>query len=225
MREKAVILLSGGLDSTTCLAMAKDQQRACYTLSFDYGQKQRAELEAAQQISHCLGAIAHKVIPLTLGQLTGSALTDPDLVAPAYTGEEKIPVTYVPARNTIFLSIALGWAEALQAKHIFTGTCAIDYSHYPDCRPAYIDAFQKMANLATKTGVNNNPIHIHTPLLYLSKSEAIKEGLRLGVDYSMTISCYRADSQGRACGQCDSCTLRARGFHQAGIADPTRYVC
>lgn len=222
--KKAVVLLSGGLDSTTCLAIAKNQGYDCYTLSFDYGQKHRAELEAAKNISRKLSATKHEIVNLSIGSLGGSALTDKDIDVPVYTGSSEIPVTYVPARNTVFLSIALGWAEILNAESIFIGVTAIDYSGYPDCRPEYIDAFQKMANLATKTGVEGKPIVIETPLIKLSKSEIIQIGNELSVDYSLTVSCYSANNEGEACGHCDSCALRKKGFLDALIPDETRYA-
>lgn len=221
-KEKAVVLVSGGLDSATVLAMAQAQNYACYTLAFDYGQRHRSELFAAENVARTGGAIAHKVVKLDLSTIGGSALTDNNIAVPT---EEAagIPVTYVPARNTVFLSIALGWAEVLEANHIFIGVNAVDYSGYPDCRPAYIEAFQVMANLATKVGVEGRTITIHTPLIALTKGEIIQHGNKLGVNYSQTVSCYQADAQGKACGVCDSCRLRREGFLQAGIADPTRY--
>ena len=223
--KKAVILISGGLDSTTCLAHAKDVGFACYTLSFDYGQKQVYELTAAKNIAKAYGALEHKVIDLSsLGALGGSALTDEKIDVPDYDGADEIPVTYVPARNTVFLSVALGWAEVLGAYDIFIGTSSIDYSGYPDCRPEYIAAFQQMADLATKTGVEGKPIRFNTPLIELSKAETINMGLALGVDYGQTVSCYSVDEQGRACGRCDACTFRRKGFIELGVADPTRYV-
>ena len=225
LTQKAVILISGGLDSTTCLAIGKSQGYECHTLSFDYGQKHQAELDAAERISHYLGAYQHKVVKLNLNELlTGSALTDKNVAVPAYKHSKDIPVTYVPARNTIFLSIALGWAEVLKANDIFIGVSSVDYSGYPDCRPEYIAQFAKLATLATKVGVTEGQqFHIHTPLIYLSKADTIKEGLRLGVDYSLTVSCYQADLQGHACGFCPSCHLRKRGFEEAGVMDPTKY--
>jgi len=221
--ERAVVLVSGGLDSATVLAMAKTQTYDCYSLAFDYGQRHHSELAAAEIIAGNIGVMAHKVVKLDLSTIGGSALTDDTIAVPteASTG---IPVTYVPARNTVFLSIALGWAEVLQARHIFIGVNAVDYSGYPDCRPAYIAAFQHMANLATKAGIEGNTITIHTPLINLSKADIIRQGLILGVDYSKTVSCYQADEAGRACGMCDSCRLRRDGFVQAGVEiDPTRY--
>jgi 7-cyano-7-deazaguanine synthase len=222
MAEKAVILVSGGLDSSTVLAMASAQGYDCYSLAFDYGQRHHSELAAAERVSLSGGAREHKVVALDLSTIGGSALTDSAIAVPveASTG---IPVTYVPARNTIFLSIALGWAEVLNASHIFIGVNALDYSGYPDCRPEYIAAFQTLANLATKAGVEGKGIQIHTPLISLSKAEIIQQGLILGVDYAQTVSCYQADSNGLACSICDSCRLRQEGFVQAGVADPTRY--
>jgi 7-cyano-7-deazaguanine synthase len=221
-KERAVVLLSGGLDSATVLAMAQAQGYDCYTLAFDYGQRHRSELVAAENVSRTGGAHEHKVVKLDLSTIGGSALTDNSIAVPTEAGT-GIPVTYVPARNTVFLSIALGWAEVLEASHIFIGVNAVDYSGYPDCRPAYIEAFQTMANLATKAGVEGRPIAIHTPLIALSKAEIVQRGAELGVDYAQTVSCYQADSAGRACGLCDSCRLRRDGFARAGIADPTRY--
>lgn len=221
MQKKAVILLSGGLDSATVLALAKEQGYDCYTMSFDYGQKSRAELNAAQEVSRELGAIEHRVMTMSLGALGGSALTDNDLPVPQDSGE-GVPITYVPARNTVFLSFALAWAEVLGARDLFIGVNDVDYSGYPDCRPAFIEAFEKLANAATDVGADN-PYRIHAPLQYWSKAKIVQEGTRLGVDYSMTVSCYQADEQGCACNACDSCRLRALGFAQAEIADPTRY--
>ncbi len=220
---RAVILVSGGLDSSTVLAMAKAAGYACYTLSFDYGQRHRAELVAAERVSAMLGDIEHKVVKLNLDSIGGSALTDTAIAVPE-EATEGIPVTYVPARNTVFLSIALGWAEVLGASDIFIGVNAVDYSGYPDCRPEYIAAFETMANLATKAGVEGHPLTIHTPLMKLGKGEIIKAGVALGVDYSLTVSCYQATEQGLACGKCDSCRLRRQGFLDAGLPDPTRYV-
>ena len=220
--KRAVILLSGGLDSATVLAIAKSQGYDCYTISFDYGQRHRAELQASALLSEQLGAVTHKVIQIDLTAIGGSALTDTSIAVPEQH-EAGIPVTYVPARNTIFMSIALGWAEVLQAEAIFVGVNAVDYSGYPDCRPEYIAAFEKMANLATKTGVEGHPLRIETPLIDLRKQDIIRCGIELGVDYSLTVSCYKADERGRACGQCDSCRFRKQGFEQAGMIDPTRY--
>lgn len=224
MSKKAIILFSGGLDSTTCLAIAKSRGFDCYALSFYYGQKHTAELGAAKAILNNYAVVDHKIVTLPIHEFGGSALTDYSIEVPDYTGKEVIPSTYVPARNTIFLSMAMGWAEVLQANDIFIGVSSIDYSGYPDCRPEFFNAFGKLARLATKTGVEGSNLTIHTPLIKLSKAETIKEGLRLGVDYKMTITCYRADGEGRACGTCDSCVLRKRGFAEAGISDPTRYM-
>lgn len=223
-KKKAVICVSGGLDSATCLAIAKSQGFECYALSFDYGQRHNAELKAASKIATLLGAAQHKTIKLGVGELKGSALTDMTLTVPEYTGSKKIPITYVPARNTQFLAVALAWAEILEAYDIFIGVSSIDYSHYPDCRPAYIEAFQKLARLATKAGVEGQEFNIHAPLLMMSKAETIQTGIALGVDYSQTISCYSADDLGRACGICDSCTFRKKGFAEAGVIDPTHYI-
>ena len=220
--RKAIVLVSGGLDSSTCLAMAQSQGYECYALSFDYGQRHRAELEAALRVSEVHGVVTHKVIKLGLGDIGGSALTDVAIDVPT-SPTEGIPVTYVPARNTVFLSLALGWAEVLEAYDIFIGVNAVDYSGYPDCRPEFIQAFEAMANLATKAGVEGKRFHIHTPLIDLTKAEIIQQGTSLDVDYSLTVSCYAADDKGRACGECDSCRLRAAGFAAAGIADPTKY--
>lgn len=228
MKEKAVVLLSGGLDSTTCLAVARNKGYDCYGLSFDYGQKHRAELNAARDTAQRMSVKDYKVVPVNLRAFGGSALTDDAIQVPegernSEDGDNSIPATYVPARNTIFLAIALGWAEVLNAQHIFIGVNAVDYSGYPDCRPAFIDAFQSMANLATKAGIEGNGPVFHTPLINLSKSDIIKLGIEFGVDYSLTISCYQADQQGKACGVCDSCRLRSKGFKDAGVVDPTRY--
>ncbi|MGB1142594.1 MAG: 7-cyano-7-deazaguanine synthase QueC [Halioglobus sp.] len=225
-QKRAVVLVSGGLDSSTVLAMARDAGYACYTLSFDYGQRHRAELLAAERVSIALGDVEHKVVHLDLDSIGGSALTDLSIDVPVDVPEEEegIPVTYVPARNTVFLSIALGWAEVLGAHDIFIGVNAVDYSGYPDCRPEYIAAFDAMANLATKVGVEGQKITIHTPLIDLTKGEIIQRGLALGVDYALTVSCYQATDEGLACGRCDSCRLRRQGFEEAGIPDPTRYA-
>ena len=220
--KKAVVLLSGGLDSVTALSIAKEQGFECYTLSFNYGQRHSTELNAARMISAQNGAVEHKVIDIDLTAIGGSALTDDKINVPE-TWEEGIPVTYVPARNTVFLSIALGWAEVLSADAIFVGVNAVDYSGYPDCRPAFITAFEQLANVATKAGVEGNKLNIHAPLMKMSKSDIIQEGIRLGIDYSLTVSCYQADQDGKACGKCDSCRFRSQGFEQAGISDPTRY--
>jgi len=220
--KRAVILLSGGLDSATVVAMAKAEGFSCYSMSFDYGQRHRAELQAAEQVARQLGVIEHKVIGLDLNGIGGSALTDDSIAVPE-TPSEGIPLTYVPARNTVFLALALGWAEVLNAQDIFIGVNAVDYSGYPDCRPEFVKAFETMANLATKAGVEGQGFRIQAPLQYLSKAEIIQVGTRLGVDYGLTVSCYQADAQGRACGRCDSCRLRAAGFAGAGLMDPTRY--
>ncbi|MFK8049453.1 MAG: 7-cyano-7-deazaguanine synthase QueC [Halioglobus sp.] len=220
--KRAVILVSGGLDSSTVLAMAKQQGYDCYTLSFDYGQRHRAELVAAERVSVALGEVEHKVVNLNLDSIGGSALTDTSIDVPEEE-TEGIPITYVPARNTVFLSIALGWAEVLGAKDIFIGVNAVDYSGYPDCRPEYIAAFETMANLATRAGVEGEKLTIHTPLMDWGKGDIIKVGMELGVDYSLTVSCYQATEEGLACGLCDSCRLRSQGFADAGVADPTRY--
>jgi 7-cyano-7-deazaguanine synthase len=221
--RRAVILVSGGLDSTTVLAMAREQGFACYTLSFDYGQRHRAELLAAERVSAGLGDVEHKVVRLNLDSIGGSALTDAAIDVPE-EATEGIPVTYVPARNTVFLAIALGWAEVLDAQDIFIGVNAVDYSGYPDCRPAFIEAFEATANLATRAGVEGRRISIHTPLMHLGKGDIIAEGIRLGVDYALTVSCYQASDDGSACGKCDACRLRRQGFIDAGVADPTRYT-
>ncbi|SDH23570.1 7-cyano-7-deazaguanine synthase QueC [Pseudomonas abietaniphila] len=220
--KRAVILLSGGLDSATVVAMAKADGFACYTMSFDYGQRHRAELQAAERVAKDLGVVEHKVIGLNLNGIGGSALTDSSIAVPETPGE-GIPVTYVPARNTVFLSLALGWAEVLGARDIFIGVNAVDYSGYPDCRPEFVESFERMANLATKAGVEGQGFTIQAPLQMLSKADIVKAGTRLGVDYGLTVSCYQADDQGRACGKCDSCRLRAEGFSAAGVTDPTRY--
>ncbi len=218
----AIILLSGGLDSITVLALAQSQGYRCYALSFDYGQRHNAELESAKKIAEHYGVLEHKIMALGLNNFGGSALTDNNIAVPTSL-QPGIPVTYVPARNTIFLSFALAWAEVLDVHNVFIGVNAVDFSGYPDCRPEFIQAFQDMANLATKAGVEGKKIQIHTPLMALSKAEIIKQGLALGVDYRMTVSCYSADAQGRACGVCDSCRLRAEGFRNLGVADQTRY--
>ena len=220
--KRAVILLSGGLDSATVVAMAKAEGFSCYSMSFDYGQRHRAELQAAERIAAQLGVLEHKVLGLNLNGIGGSALTDSRIAVPEQPGE-GIPLTYVPARNTVFLALALGWAEVIGAQDIFIGVNAVDYSGYPDCRPEFIDAFQHMANLATRAGVEGPGFRIQAPLQYLSKAQIIQAGTRLGVDYGLTVSCYQADALGRACGRCDSCRLRAAGFAAAGLADPTHY--
>ncbi|WP_028993756.1 7-cyano-7-deazaguanine synthase QueC [Azonexus hydrophilus] len=223
MNEKAVVLLSGGLDSATCLAIARNRGFDCYCLSFDYGQRHSAELQAADRVVKALGAVEHRVINFGLAQFGGSALTDTSIAVPVDGVQAGIPVTYVPARNTIMLSLALAWAEVLGSRDIFVGVNAVDYSGYPDCRPEYITAFETMANLATKAGVEGQKLHIHAPLINLSKAEIIRTGHALGVDYGLTVSCYQADELGRACAVCDSCRLRAEGFAAAGIPDPTPY--
>lgn len=221
-KPKAVILLSGGLDSVTALSVAREKYE-CYALSFSYGQRHDAELNAAKKIAEHFNVAEHRILNIDLGQLGGSALTDSSIDVPESPGE-GIPVTYVPARNTIFLSYALAWAEVLDAHDIFIGVNAVDYSGYPDCRPEYIDAYSKMANLATKTAVEGQPVKIHTPLINLTKAEIIKLGIEHQVDYSMTVSCYSANEYGEACGRCDSCQLRRKGFEEAGLKDPTRYA-
>ena len=220
--KKALILLSGGLDSATVLAMAKADGYVCYSMSFDYGQRHRSELQAAERVARQMGVVEHKVIGLNLNGIGGSALTDTSIAVPE-TLEAGIPVTYVPARNTVFLALALGWAEVLGARDIFIGVNAVDYSGYPDCRPEFIAAFEAMANLATKAGVEGQGFRIQAPLQMMSKGEIVQAGLRHGVDYGLTVSCYQADDDGRACGKCDSCRLRAAGFAEAAVADPTRY--
>ena len=222
MMKNAVVLLSGGLDSATVLAMARAQGFACYALSVDYGQRHHAELAAAQHVAQMLGAYEHRTINIDLTGFGGSALTDNNIAVPQQP-TEGIPLTYVPARNTIMLSLALAWAEVLQAQDIFIGVNAVDYSGYPDCRPAYIEAFERMANLATRAAVEGRPLTVRAPLLYMSKAEIIRQGNALGVDYAQTVSCYQADEFGRACGVCDSCRLRSAGFAATGIADPTVY--
>ncbi|GAB4344899.1 MAG: 7-cyano-7-deazaguanine synthase QueC [Gammaproteobacteria bacterium] len=222
MADKAVVLLSGGLDSATTLAIARERGFRCYALSFDYGQRHDVELEAAGRVAQAEQVAEHRILRLDLGQFGGSALTDRSIPVPTEPAS-GIPVTYVPARNTIFLSLALGWAEVLEAHDLFIGVNAVDYSGYPDCRPEFIEAFERLANLATKAGVEGERFTVHTPLIHLSKAQIIQEGFRLGVDYAATVSCYAADAEGRACGRCDSCRLRAAGFAEAGIADPTRY--
>jgi 7-cyano-7-deazaguanine synthase len=220
--KKAVILLSGGLDSATTLSLAKAEGYACYALSVEYGQRHNTELQSARRIAAATGVADHKVIPLGLDAIGGSALTDATIGVPDEP-TAGIPVTYVPARNTVFLALALGWAEVLGARDLFIGVNAVDYSGYPDCRPEYIAAFERLARLATKAGVEGGEFHIHAPLIELSKAAIIREGMRLGVDYSATVSCYAADAEGRACGKCDACRLRAAGFREAGVPDPTRY--
>ncbi len=218
----AVVLLSGGLDSATVLAIARDEGYTCHALTFDYGQRHRIELDAARRVAASLGVADHRTVPLDLRWMGGSALTDSTIAVPKTPGE-GIPVTYVPARNTVFLSMALGWAEVLGARHLYLGVNAVDYSGYPDCRPEYLEAFERLANLATRAGVEGRSLRLQVPLLRLTKAEIISRGVRLGVDYSLTLSCYDPDGEGRACGACDSCRLRARGFAEAGLPDPTRY--
>lgn len=216
------MLVSGGLDSATVLAVARQRGYRCHALSFDYGQRHRAELDAARRVAAALGAVEHRVLPLPIGGFGGSALTDAAIPVPEQTAA-GIPVTYVPARNTVFLACALAWAEVLGARDIFIGVNAIDYSGYPDCRPEFIAAFERLTNLATRGGVEGAVTHIHAPLIALSKADIIRRGVELGVDYSATVSCYQPDAQGGACGRCDACRLRRAGFEQAGVADPTRY--
>lgn len=220
--KKAVVLLSGGLDSATILAQARAEGFACYSMSFDYGQRHRAELQAAERVARQLGVVEHKVIGLNLNGIGGSALTDSAIAVPE-APTEGIPVTYVPARNTVFLSLALGWAEVLGAHDIFIGVNAVDYSGYPDCRPEFIESFERTANLATREGVEGQGFRIRAPLQNLTKAQIIEAGMRLGVDYGLTVSCYQVDDDGLACGRCDSCRLRAAGFRAAEVADPTRY--
>ena len=220
--KKAVVLLSGGLDSATTLAEARSLGYSCHALSVDYGQRHAAELDAAERVARTLGAVEHRSVKLDLTLFGGSALTDAGIAVPTAPGD-GIPVTYVPARNTIMLSLALAWAEVLGSRDIFIGVNAVDYSGYPDCRPEYIAAFERMAGIATKAAVEGNPVRIRAPLILLSKAAIIRRGAALGVDYAMTVSCYQADAHGLACGQCESCRLRRQGFVEAGIADPTRY--
>lgn len=220
--KKAVILLSGGLDSVTALAMAREQGFSCYALSLDYGQRHDAELDAARRLAGRMAVVEHKVVRISLDVIGGSALTDDSIAVPD-APVDGIPVTYVPARNTVFLSLALGWAEVLGAWDIFIGVNAVDYSGYPDCRPEYIEAFERLAQLATRGGVEGGRFCVQAPLIHMSKAEIIREGTRLGVPYADTVSCYSADGEGRACGRCDACRLRAAGFREAGIDDPTRY--
>ena len=219
---RAVVLLSGGLDSATTLALAREAGFACHAISFDYGQRHRCELAAARRVAAALGAAEHRIVSLGLGELGGSALTDEAIDVPTVP-TEGIPVTYVPARNTVFLALALGWAEVLGAQDLFIGVNAVDYSGYPDCRPAFIEAFERLANVATRAGVEGRPFRLHAPLIALSKAEIIRRGTALGVDYGLTVSCYDPDAGGRACGRCDACRLRAEGFAAAGVPDPTPY--
>jgi 7-cyano-7-deazaguanine synthase len=220
---RAVVLVSGGLDSATVLAIARSQDFACHALSFDYGQRHRIELEAAQRVAAGHGAVAHRIVLLDIGWMGGSALTDTALSVPR-APTAGIPITYVPARNSIFLAIALGWAEVLNARDIFIGVNVVDYAGYPDCRPEFIQAFQNLANLGTRAGLEGHGFRVHAPLINLNKAGIIATGVRLGVDYALTLSCYEPDAAGRACGTCDSCRLRAQGFVAAGVPDPTPYV-
>ncbi len=221
--KKAVVLMSGGLDSTTVLAIARSEGYACHTLSYNYGQRHRSELVASRALSSALGAQVHKEVSLDLGAIGGSALTDTRIAVPE-SATPGIPATYVPARNTVFLAIALGWAEVLDAQDIFIGVNAVDYSGYPDCRPQFIAAFEQLANIATRAGVEGRPVKIHAPLMALTKGDIIRAGISRGVDYSATVSCYQATVDGLACGRCDSCRLRRQGFDDANVPDPTRYV-
>jgi len=223
MAKNAVVLLSGGMDSATVLAMARAQGFVCYALSVDYGQRHHAELAAARRVAQTLGAHEHRVVNIDLTGFGGSSLTD-GRIAVSQHPTEGIPLTYVPARNTIMLSLALAWAEVLQAQDIFIGVNAVDYSGYPDCRPAYVEAFERMANLATRAAVEGHPLTLHAPLLHLSKAEIVRQGHALGVDFALTVSCYQADESGGACGVCDACRLRRAGFASAGVDDPTRYA-
>ena len=218
----AVILVSGGLDSATTLAIARERGHRCHALSFDYGQRHSIELGAARRIAKALGVVEHRILAMPIGELGHSALTDLAIAVPETPGE-GVPVTYVPARNTVFLACALGYAEVIDAQHIYIGVNAVDYSGYPDCRPAFIRAFEYLANLATKAAIEGRLMNIHAPLIELSKADIIRRGVTLGIDYASTISCYQPDTQGRACGRCDSCRLRREGFREAGIADPTYY--
>ena len=220
---RAVVLLSGGLDSATCFAIARDMGFETYALSVAYGQRHAAELAASKRVAQALGAREHRTASVELGQFGGSALTDPGIAVPLDQDNTGIPVTYVPARNTVMLSIALAWAEVLGANDIFVGVNAVDYSGYPDCRPVFIEAFEHMARLATKVGVEGAQLHIHAPLIELSKADIIRRGTALGVDYGLTVTCYQADDDGRACGRCEACRLRAAGFKAAGVPDPTPY--
>jgi 7-cyano-7-deazaguanine synthase len=225
MSKKAIVLLSGGLDSTTCLAFARSKDLECYALSFNYGQKQSSELDAATNIAQHYQVMAHEIVNLkSIAGFSKTALVDEKTSIPDYAPSNEIPTTYVPARNTIMLSIALGWAEVLDAEYLYIGVSSVDYSGYPDCRPEYFNAFRKLANLATKRGVEGNNLTIETPLIHLSKADTILLGVSLGVDYTKTISCYRANQDGLACGSCDSCYLRKKGFKEAGIVDSTRYL-
>ena len=227
MKDKAIVLSSGGIDSTTAMAIAKSKGNDVYSLSFRYGQRHSIELEAAKKVAAALGAVSHKIINIDLRQFGGSALTD-DISVPKHDSIDQIkaddiPITYVPARNTIFLSYAMAWAEVLKARSIYIGVTAVDFSGYPDCRPEFINAFETMANLATKAGVEGKHLTIHAPLIDKSKAEIIRMGTELGVDYALTVSCYQANARGEACGSCDSCRLRQKGFEEVGMLDPTRY--
>ena len=222
--RKAVVLLSGGLDSATVLAIARAEGYACHALSVDYGQRHGAELDAAARVAGALGAVAHKVIRIDLAAFGGSALTDSSIAVPTGGVEPgAIPITYVPARNTILLALALAWAEVLGAQHIFFGANAVDYSGYPDCRPEFVQGFERLANLATKAAVEGRALTVHTPIISVTKADIVRRGAALGVDYALTVSCYQADAEGQACGACDACRLRRAGFAEAGLADPTRY--
>lgn len=222
--RRAVVLLSGGLDSATTLAIARSEGYACHCLSVDYGQRHRAELEAAARVARAEEAVEHRILHLDLTVFGGSALTDPAIAVPTDGAQAGIPATYVPARNTILLSLALAFAEVRQASHIFFGANAVDYSGYPDCRPEYVRAFEALANLATRAAVEGERVRLHAPIIDLAKADIIRRGVALGVDYALTVSCYQADPAGRACGRCDSCRLRSAGFKAAGITDPTRYT-
>jgi 7-cyano-7-deazaguanine synthase len=225
--KRAVVLLSGGMDSAVTLALAREQAFACHALSVAYGQRHVSELQAAARIAAMLGAAEHKVVDVDLRSIGGSALTTDDIAVPQHARshvDDEIPVTYVPARNTVMLSIALGWAEVLAADDIWCGVNAVDYSGYPDCRPGFIAAFEQLANVATRAGVEGHHLQVHAPLMQMSKGGIVREGMRLGVDFAATVSCYRADEEGRACGQCDACALRAQGFADANVPDPTRYA-
>lgn len=224
MSETAVVLLSGGLDSATTLAIARAEGRECHCLSVDYGQRHRAELGAAARVAKALGAREHRIVSVDLGAIGGSALTDVSIAVPVSGVEPGIPVTYVPARNTIMLALALAFAEVRGADHLYFGANAVDYSGYPDCRPEYMSAFEAVANIATKAAAEGRKLTLHTPIITLAKADIIKRGIALGVDYSMTVSCYQADAAGRACGVCDSCRIRRAGFAAAGVSDPTRYI-
>jgi len=219
---RAVLLLSGGLDSATSLALAREQGYRCHTLAVAYGQRHESELAAAARVAAALGSVEHRVMRVDLAGIGGSALTDERIAVPQ-TPSSGIPVTYVPARNTLLLTLALGWAEVLDATDLFLGVNAVDYSGYPDCRPAFVRAFEQLANLATRAGIEGARFRVHAPLIEMSKADIIRTGLRLGVDYALTVSCYLADAAGRACGRCDACRLRRAGFEQAGVSDPTRY--